>query len=144
MGIDRAPVALFGVIGPSFTSQERAPRVEVDVLPTQRHQLAAAQSGVERGRPHSSVVEWERLDQPSRLLRLRDSIAPPTYRGQLQSACRVHDDIAARDRTPEDRPQRHEGVPDGRGVQTFGEQPIGEVLEVEAAYLAELHGTELG
>ena len=59
---------------------------EVDVLPAQRHQLAAAQAGVEGGRPDGAVALGQRGEELLRLLGRGDPLASAPDRRQPQVA----------------------------------------------------------
>ena len=72
-------------------------RGQVDVLPAQREQLAAAQAGVHRRRPQRPVSLRQRVEQRLGLRRRGDPLAPALDGGQLEARRRVHGDLAAGD-----------------------------------------------
>jgi len=63
--------------------------LEVDVAPTKRRELSAAQAGVEGGRPHSPVLLREPIDERSGLRRPGDPFAPPPHDSSAASLGRA-------------------------------------------------------
>ena len=117
---------------------------EVDVLPAQRHQLAAAQARVERGRPDRAVALGQRGEEPLRLLGRGDPLASAPDRRQPEVAGRVDREVAVLDRAAEDHAQRHQRVAHGRRVEALAEEVVGEALDVAALDVAEPLRAELG
>ena len=110
---------------------------QVDVRPVDRLQLAAAQPGVERRRPQCAVALGERGDQHCGLGWLRDPVAAPFRRRQVESYGGVDCDLAEPGQPTVDRSQRHERVADRRCVE-LGAEIFGEPVQVGQAYLGGL------
>jgi hypothetical protein len=65
-------------------------------------------------------------------------------RRKLETGRRIEGNFAAGQRAPEDRADREERVPDRRGVEAVGQQPIDERLQIRSSDVAQAGAAELG
>jgi hypothetical protein len=117
---------------------------QVEVLPPQRRQLAAAQPRVERRRPQHAVLAIERRQELLSLLRRRDVADRSSDRRHLKPAGWVLVDFAAGNRATVDRPKRHHARHHRRRRDAGRHEVVHEALQVHAADVIEAAVAELG
>jgi hypothetical protein len=116
---------------PAAADVDRA-RLEVDLVPAERHQLTAAQASVERGRPKRPVLLGHGGDQGRRLRRRGEPLPAAADARELESGRRVDVYLAAERRSLIDRPEGRGDDLDGGGSVPVGVEPVDEVLQVDA------------
>ena len=119
------------------------PLREVDVLPAERHELAAPQAGVESGRPEGPVAFGEGGEELLGLLGRGDPLSSAPDRRQPEMAGRIDGEVAVLDRPAVDHAQRHQDVAHGRRVEALSEELVGKPLYVAALHVAEALPAEL-
>ncbi len=120
------------------------PAREVDVLPEERPELAAAQACIERTAPQGAILEPDGGDECRGLGRRSDPLASTACGWEAEPLARVDGDVAVLDRASEDDLERLERVPDRARVGSRGEQLVCELLEVAPLNLRELGAAEGG
>jgi hypothetical protein len=117
---------------------------ETDVLPAERHELAATEPAVESRRPHRAVALRESSEQLGSLVGRGDPVTLAAHGGKLEARRRVDGDLAPRQRPAEDRSEGGDPVSNGRRVQAFGLHPVDERLDVGAPDVREPRAAEIG
>lgn len=112
---------------------------EVDIAPSERSKLAAAQSGVERARPQRTFVLTDRRDERRRFGGVRDPVTPAVRAPQLEPLRRVDGDFIPFDRAAVDNTERVERVVYGARAQPLPRQSVGEVLHMPALHVGQPH-----
>jgi hypothetical protein len=115
---------------------------EIDVLPAERHHLAAAEARVQRERPEHSVLLWKRSEKFGRAGGRDDAVAASPVCRQPKSRARVDGDVSVLERAAKDDAQRHKCVPDRRRAPFVGQQLIDKTLHVTALNVGQLQRSE--
>jgi hypothetical protein len=110
---------------------------EVDVLPAQRDQLAAAQPCVDRGREERPILTGQRREQRLGDAGRRDELGLATHGGHLETARRVGLDIAPCERSPIDGLERQQRGLHGRRRVPGGHELVDEPLQLHALDLTD-------
>src|SRR5437870_4769693 len=84
--------------------------------PARRQGLAPPEAGVERRRPDRAVPLRKRCKELRSFLGGCDALASATDRREPEVSARVDGNVAVFERAAIDDPERHERIPDRRGV----------------------------
>ncbi len=147
IGTMRRPARLFGstssrslfVVGALDVNHACS---EIDLLPAQSHELATAQTCVERRRPDGAVASGQHGQQLLRLFRRRDPLTSAPNRWKPEIRARVHGDVPVLDCPAKDHAERHESVADRRRVAALGEEVVGDSLDVATLDIAQARRAE--
>jgi hypothetical protein len=117
---------------------------EVDVLPHEGAQFAAAKACGERRAPECTVLGPESIDECRGFVRRGDSLAASADRRKPETLAGAECEVAVFDRQAVDHPQRLERVTDRARVGAAGEHAVDERLDVAALDPREANAAENG